>query len=137
MPRNPKNKQGEAPQGNPLNVFPGTNPRVPRPRKRKMPKYAKITFALLVVCLLSSFVIESYHIWQVKREIGQLKEQQRVLLQQQNALEKELISLQNPEIIEKFARESLGMVKPGEIFVVPAVPEENIPVPKNINPGNP
>lgn len=132
MPRNLKSKQGEAIQGTPQYVIPESRNSSSRPRRRKMPRYAKITFALLGICLLFSFVIEGYHIWQVKKEIGQLKEQQSILLQQQKNLEADLISLQNPEIIEKLARESLGMVKPGETLVVPAVPEENIPKPKNV-----
>lgn len=104
-----------------------------RRRKRKTPRYMKIILALLGVYLLFSFLIGGYQVWQVKKEIEQHNLQKAVLLKQQKNLEKELASLQEPEMIEKLARESLGMVKPGEILVVPAVPGENIPKPKNVN----
>jgi cell division protein DivIC len=103
-----------------------------RRRKRKIPRYIKIILGILGCYLLFSFLIGGYQIGQIKKEITQHNIQKERLLKQQEDLEKELAFLQEPEMIEKLARESLGMVKPGEILVVPAIPGENIPKPKNI-----
>jgi len=101
-----------------------------RRRKRKIPRYAKAFFAAVGVYLLFLFLMNGYQIWQVKLNINELNLQKELLLQQQKKLENERDSLQDPEVIEKLARESLGFVKPGEILVVPAVPEEKAPKPK-------
>jgi len=103
-----------------------------RRRKRKMPRYMKFILGLLGVYLLFSFAIGGYNIWQIKNEIAEYNLQKEELLKEQQQLENELVFLQEPEMIEKLARESLGMVKPGEILVVPAVPGEHLPKPKNI-----
>lgn len=133
MPRNFKSKKGEAIQDASLYVAPQDNQKSSsRPKRRKMNRVAKIMLMFFGSYLLFSFLVGGYQIRQVKKGMNQLKAQQEVLLQQQKELEGELSSLQNPEIIEKLARESLGMVKSGEILVVPAVPEENIPKPKNV-----
>jgi cell division protein FtsB len=103
-----------------------------RRRKRKVPRYIKIILGVLGGYLLFSFLIGGYQIGQIKKDIAQHNMQKEILLKQQKDLETELASLKEPEMIEKLARESLGMVKPGEILVVPAIPGENIPKPKNI-----
>lgn len=102
-----------------------------RRKKRKVPRYLKFILAFLGVYLLFSFLIGGYQIWQLKKEIAQYNTQKEELLAKQRELENELTALQEPEMIEKLARENLGMVKEGEILVVPAVPGENIPAPKN------
>lgn len=93
-------------------------------KKRKMPRYLKILCASLGVYLLCAFFMSYYQIWQVQKNIEEVKLQKRTLIEQQEELEKEQAALQDPEVIEKLARESLGMVKPGEILVVPAMPEK-------------
>ncbi|HHY05742.1 MAG TPA: septum formation initiator family protein [Clostridia bacterium] len=98
-------------------------------RKRKVPRYFKIMVGVLGGYLLFSFLLSGYQIMQIKRDIAQQHLQTESLLKQQEELDKELASLQEPEMIETLARESLGLVKPGEILVVPAVPGENIPKP--------
>jgi len=103
-----------------------------RRRKRKMPRYLKFVFAFVGAYLLFSFLVGGYQIWQIKKEITQYNQQKEDLLKIQQELTSELAALQEPEMIEKLARESLGMVKPGEILVVPAVPGDNIPKPKDV-----
>lgn len=104
-----------------------------RRRKRKIPRYLKIILAFLGMYLLFCFLIGGYQIWQLEREIAQYNIQKEELLLQERNLVNELAALQEPEMIEKLARESLGMVKPGEILVVPAVPGANIPKPKDVS----
>jgi len=101
-------------------------------RKREMPRYLKCILAFVGVYLLFSFLVGGYQIWQIKSEITLYNQQKVELLKTQQELHSELASLQEPEMIEKLARESLGMVKPGEILVVPAVPGDNIPRPKDV-----
>lgn len=99
------------------------------PRKKRL-GYARIIICALGIYLLFSFLMGGYQIWQIKKQLSQVEGEQNLLNQQQQALHKEVQSLQDPEVIEKIARESLGMVKQGETIVVPAIPGSNIPKPK-------
>jgi cell division protein FtsB len=131
---NPKRKYDET-NRTPLHVVDEKNNQTHLPtkrRKRKMSRYIKYMFGTIAAYIVFSFLVGGYQIWQVKGEIKQLKDRQNILIKQQTNLEKELKSLQDPEMIEKLARESLGMVKPGETLVVPALPGKNIPKPKNV-----
>ena len=103
-----------------------------RRRKRKMPRYLKLIVAFAGAYLLFSFLVGGYQIWQIKGEITQYNQQKEELSVIQQGLKNELAALQEPEVIEKLARESLGMVKPGEILIIPAIPGENIPKPKDV-----
>lgn len=98
-----------------------------RQKKRKMPRYLKILCTSLGVYLLCAFFMSCYQIWQAQEKIEEVNLRRQILLEQQKELEKEQAALQDPEVIEKLARESLGMVKPGEILVVPAVPKNRLP----------
>lgn len=100
-----------------------------RRKRRRIPRYFKIILGVLGGYLLFSFLFSGYQIRQIKQEIEQYHGQTAVLLQEQQELAQELATLQEPEMIETLARESLGLVKPGEILVVPAIPGENIPRP--------
>jgi len=128
-----KSNKKTLPQASLTGIPENCEDRQKRRRKRKMPRYLKIIFAALGAYLLFSFLLGGYKIWEIKQEIIQHNVQKEVLLKQQKDLEKELAFLQEPEMIEKLARESLGMVKADEILIVPAVPGINIPKPKNIN----
>lgn len=58
-----------------------------------------------------------YRIWKQKREIAQLEGTIRHLRFEQEQLKKEVDLLRNdPEYIEKIAREDYGMIKEGEII---------------------
>ena len=92
----------------------------PRIKKRKIPKYLRIFVAVLGIYLAALFVIGSYQLWQVKKQIDVLNIEQKALLNQQQKLKDEMESLNSPEMIERIARESLRMVKPGETVIIPA-----------------
>lgn len=98
-----------------------------RPKKRGIPSFAKIFFSISILYLIFSFSMGGYQVWKLKQQINALQEEQKILLQQQQSLRKDMESLNDPEIIERIARESLGMVKPGETIVFPAVPGKNVP----------
>lgn len=106
---------------------------VRKTRTRRTPRYLKIFFSALGLYLLFTFLTGGYQIWQLKKQINVLEQEQGTLLEKQQVLVNEMQSLNDPESIEKIARESLGMVKAGETIVVPAVPEKNIPKPREVN----
>ena len=59
----------------------------------------------------------AYRIWEQKREIEQLEKTIEVLRLKQERLKREIDLLQNdPEYVEKIAREEYGMVRKGEII---------------------
>lgn len=105
---------------------------VPLPR-RKRPGYARILIGALGAYVLFSFLMGGYQIWQIKSQLKKIEDERNLLLQQQQVLKTEVQSLQDPEVIEKIARESLGMVKQGETIVIPAIPGNNIPRPKEVD----
>lgn len=102
-------------------------------KRRKIPKYFKLLSSVLGVYLLFAFLAGGYEIWQLKKQLEQIDLEKKVLLEQRTRLEQDIKALQEPEIIERIARESLGLVKPGETVIVPAIPGENIPKPKEVN----
>lgn len=104
-----------------------------RVKNRKMPKYLKVMLAILFTYVVISFVIGFYQVWLLNQKIDVLEEEYAQLSKEQVILQNEIKSLNNPEVIEKMARENLGMVKPGEVIVVQAVPEKNIPKPQIVD----
>jgi cell division protein FtsB len=102
-------------------------------KRRKIPKYFKLLSSVLGVYLLFAFLAGGYEIWQLKKQLEQIDLEKKVLLEQRTRLEQDIKALQEPEIIERIARESLGLVKPGETVIVPAIPGKNIPKPKEVN----
>lgn len=102
-------------------------------KRRKIPKYFKLLSSVLGVYLLFAFLAGGYEIWQLKKQLEQIDLEKKMLLEQRTQLEQDIKALQEPEIIERIARESLGLVKPGETVIVPAIPGKNIPKPKEVN----
>ncbi len=113
------------------------SPSVSRPKriKRKTPKWFKVAISLLGVYLVFLFGMSGYEIWQLKKELNSIEQEQVRLLEHKQQLEKEIESLNDPEVVEKIARESLGMVRQGETVVIPAVPGYDLPEAKAIVPG--
>lgn len=83
--------------------------------------------------LLVLFLMGGYEIWELRQEMKRVELNQNMLLQQQRELQKEIDSLYDPEVIEKLARENLGMVFDGEIMVIPAIPGRDLPKPIDAN----
>ncbi len=93
---------------------------LPKAKRRKLPKYVKLFIAILGMYLLVLFIIGSYQLWQLNKQMNALELEQKSLLTQQQKLTEDMESLNNPEMIERIARESLRMVKPGETVIIPA-----------------
>lgn len=99
-------------------------------------KKFKLGRAIILVLggyLIFLFLIGGYEIWQLRNEIKEVKLEQNMLLQQQNELKKEIDTLYDPEVIEKLARENLGMVIKGETIMIPAIPGRDLPKPKKVD----
>lgn len=102
-----------------------------RPARRKRGFVLKAVLGLLAGYLVFSFCLNGYQIWQLKKQVKAIQGEQQMLVNQFQEIQQEAKSLENPEVIEKIARESLGMVKAGETIILPAVPGTNIPKPKS------
>ncbi len=124
--------EGKAENRRRHNIRTRHNIKLVRRKKVRLPKYIKVVIAVLLAYLIFLFAWGGYQIWDLNNKIAELEKEKALFKKQQQSLEKEIRDLQDPEIIEKIARESLGMVKPGEILLIPAVPGEDIPKPKDV-----
>lgn len=102
-------------------------------KKRKAPSPLRIVLGVLGLYMLFSFGTAGYQVWQLNQDLDVLEVDQKTLLEEQKALKNEVEALYKPEMIEKIARESLGLVNPGETKLLPAIPDKNIPKPGNVD----
>lgn len=70
---------------------------------------------VLLVPVVIYLSMSIYEYWQVQQELDRVREQERQLLQQQEQLKQEEARYQDPQQIEKEAREQLGLVKEDEV----------------------
>ncbi|HEX6262916.1 MAG TPA: septum formation initiator family protein [Actinomycetota bacterium] len=97
---------------------------LPRPRlSRRAAGLAAISFVLLLALVLPlrQYVIQRSEIAGLERKVQRLEEERATL-------EHRVERLQEPEYLERIARQCLGMVRPGEIAFV-AVPEDGQSLP--------
>lgn len=89
-----------------------------------LPKFmrSKIFGILLVIV----FLFAVYKFYENYRDMRELKDKIMELegnianaREEKGKLEEELENVNNPEYIEKIAREELGLVKPGELLIIP------------------
>ena len=72
--------------------------------------------AAAAAILLLAFVIRSgYSIWVLREEIAAEEVKKQALMKENAELEARKKELQDPAVIERKARDDLGMVKPGEL----------------------
>lgn len=72
--------------------------------------------AAATAILLLAFVIRSgYSIWVLREEIAAEEVKKQELMKENAELEARKKELQDPAVIERKARDDLGMVKPGEL----------------------
>lgn len=64
-------------------------------------------------------------IQELEHEVTRLEKQISSAREQRERLQIELNNINNPEYIEKIARKELGLVKPGELLIIPVEEEEN------------
>src|SRR5690554_5920158 len=81
---------------------------------------------LLIFFFLAGFkfYLNYKKIEQIKGEIEILHNRIELSLERNEELKNELGNVNDPEYIEKIARKELGLVKPGELLLVPIEDEE-------------
>jgi cell division protein DivIC len=88
-------------------------------------------FTLIVMSVLALMVMpiirDLYTYYQLTQDYEQVQQERDALLEVQAQLQEELAELDRPEVIEKLARENLGLVMPGESKIFQAIPTEDIP----------
>lgn len=104
-----------------VSVFPRKAP-VPRKRvfrlsKSKLPIFILV---LLMFYLSVSFTVQFHRLSALRREINQVQLQLGEVQAKNAELREQLKKVQSDEYVEQVAREKLGLVKPGEVKIVPA-----------------
>ncbi|CEP66519.1 Septum formation initiator [Moorella glycerini] len=93
---------------------------VPFPKRRW--NWPGIVVSVLAIYLLYSFAHVGLALYQTNLQIKACQEQKAALLAEGNRLREQIKELNNDSYIERMAREELGLVKPGETVIIPAVP---------------
>jgi cell division protein FtsL len=89
----------------------------------------RASILLLAVFLSVVFAVAPMRAYlQQRAELADLQRQAAALEQQNTDLERRITDLNDPATLERFARECLGMVDPGEIAFVP-IPKGRAPIP--------
>ncbi len=101
-------------------------------KKRRMPLFIKVPLWLIGGYLIFCFMIGGYRMLELREQLKVLEGEEQALIREQQKLEAEIEALHDEEIIEKMARESLGMVKPGETIIINAQLEAGIPEKKEM-----
>jgi cell division protein FtsL len=89
-----------------------------RPR---LTRRAAVLGAIILILAATAIVPLRQYLTQ-RSEIGSLERKIEALIQERNRLQVRVEQLNDPQELERIARECLGMVKPGEIAFV-AVPK--------------
>ncbi len=95
-----------------------------------MSKLIKSRIVRILLIFLFSFTVYKFyvnyqHINQLKKRIEGLENAVILAEDDKIELQEELKNIDNPEYIEKIARDELGLVKPGELLLIPVEEEEN------------
>lgn len=77
----------------------------------------------LVVCSLS-FGSQVVNIWNMKQEIKSLNAKKQQLARENKRYQADLRAARSDEMLEKLAREELGMIKPGEKVLIEVLPQD-------------
>ncbi len=91
-------------------------------KNNKKSRLKIILAGVLVVILMLPVAPRVKTLWELNQRIGQLENQRTELEQTRQELEQELKQANSPALIEKIAREQLGMVKEGETRVIEVLP---------------
>ena len=88
---------------------------------------------LLVIILLVIIVVASFNYYtnfkkinKLESEISKLNKEIESSKQKNEKLNEQLVNINDEEFIEKVARTKLGLVKPGEVLVIPVKDQENV-----------
>lgn len=88
------------------------------PLLKRLVPYSPFLRILFVIVVMSTVYIAGYsmyHFYEIKVQEARLTEEKKHLLEMQEALQEKKKDLEDPSVIEKKAREDLGLVKEREI----------------------
>lgn len=91
-------------------------------KNNKKSRLKLILAGVLVVFLMLPVAPRVKMLWDLNQQIEQLENQKAELEKTSEELERELKQANSPAMVEKIAREQLGMVKKGETRVVEVLP---------------
>lgn len=95
--------------------------------KRSVKKLALwAAFGIIVISLVWTLISQQFTISSQNKEINSLEARIQEVQQQSDNLKQQVDNLENPEYIERIAREQLGLVRPNErVFVDSNKSEDN------------
>jgi cell division protein FtsB len=99
-----------------------------RRRVRPTPRAAALSCIVVLLGVLAVAPARAY--LGQRAQLHELQRQAGVMEQQNVALERRIADLNDPQTLERLARQCLGMVMPGEIAFVP-IPKGQAPTPPN------
>lgn len=77
--------------------------------------FLRILFIIVIMSTVYIAGYSMYHFYEIKVQESRLTEEKKHLLEMQEALQEKKKDLEDPSVIEKKAREDLGLVKEREI----------------------
>lgn len=77
--------------------------------------FLRILFVIVIMSIVYIAGYSMYHFYEIKVQESRLTEEKKHLLEMQEALQEKKKDLEDPSVIEKKAREDLGLVKEREI----------------------
>jgi cell division protein FtsB len=104
-----------------------SSPAVARPRAARVRVSTRAAVLVVLVLVVLTFAIAPLRELMSQRDkLDGVQRQAQMLQNQNDALQRRIVQLQDPAYLERLARECLGMVEPGETAFV-TVPEEGPP----------
>lgn len=91
-------------------------------RERKQRSWRSLLVFIVFSYLVFTFARFGFILLQANLQIKLYEEKKAALMAEKARLEKKIQELNDDKYIERIAREELGLVKPGETIIIPAVP---------------
>ena len=89
-------------------------------RRNRLRLRGRTLLVLAVLAYCSAVMVRAeWQIYQLRKDLAAVQAKREILTQRRQALEEELRRLGDPKYLERVAREELGLVRPGEVLVVP------------------
>lgn len=104
-------------------------------KKRQRQRRFGVVLISIMMLMILPMVRDGIAYYRYQQQYELLEKENAELLAIQAELQKDLTSLDDPAVIEKLARENLGMVLPGESKIYQAIPTADIPKPEKLQAG--
>lgn len=103
-------------------------------KKRSQRRFAAFMAAVLLL-LTMPMIRTGISYFQLRHRLDEAQRTNQELMAVQEDLQKQIEDLEDPSVIERLAREELGLVKPGESVVIPSIPNDEVPESEGVRPG--